>query len=126
MEEEFEESPDLQEDDEICDEEMLSDQVSQGDVAELDGKGSSLGECGRFSENDAIESSENSRPINTEEADGDFEDFIAQEEDQDKTTRATRGTNGEKTYPRTRGLPKKQIKSTKFGEESSKQNEKKL
>ena len=28
MEEEFEESPDLQEDDEICDEEMLSDQVS--------------------------------------------------------------------------------------------------
>jgi len=42
-----------------------------------DGEGSLLDECGRFSENDAIDSSENSRPINTEEGDGDFEDFIA-------------------------------------------------
>lgn len=65
----------------MCDEDMLSDQVSNGDVADEDGEGSLLDECGRFSENDAIESSENSRPINTEEGDGDFEDLIAQEED---------------------------------------------
>lgn len=126
MEEEFEESPDLQEDDEICDEDMLSDQVSHGDGADLDGKGSSLGECGRFSENDAIESSENSRPINTEEGDGDFEDFIAQEEDHDKTTRGLRGTHGDKTNHKTRPPTKKQPKLTKFGDENSKQSEKRM
>ena len=52
----------------------LSDQDSQRDE---DGQGSLLDECGRFRENDAIDSSDNSRPNNTEEGDGDFEDFIA-------------------------------------------------
>lgn len=82
MEDEFEESPDMQEDEEmIGDEDMLSDQVSQGDADE-DGEGSLLG--GRFSENDAIESSENSRPQNTEDGDENFEDFIEHEEDQQR------------------------------------------
>jgi len=76
----YEESPDLREDEEMEDDDMLSDQ-SQNDQ---DQDGSILDQCGTFSENDAIESSENSRPINTEEADENFEDLIAQEEDNAK------------------------------------------
>ena len=64
----------------MCDDDMLSDQSQN----EQDEEGSLLDECGRFSENDAIESSENSRPINTEEGDENFEDLIAQEEDHTK------------------------------------------
>ena len=76
----YEESPDLQEDEEMEDDDMLSDQ-SQNDQ---DQEGSILDECGTFSENDAIESSENSRPQNTEEGDENFEDLIAQEEENTK------------------------------------------
>ena len=74
----------MAEDEEICDEDMLSDQEvlnREADDRDED-EGSLLDECGRFSENDAIESSEGSRPVNTEEADENFEDLIDQEEEQ--------------------------------------------
>mmetsp|Transcript_40503 Transcript_40503/g.53126 ORF Transcript_40503/g.53126 Transcript_40503/m.53126 type:complete len:82 (+) Transcript_40503:111-356(+) len=81
MDEADEESPDTPEDEEMCDADMLSDQSQNMDEEvdddDDDAQNSLLDECGRFSENDAIESSENSRPNNTEEAEGDFEDFIA-------------------------------------------------
>ena len=60
---------------------MLSDQVSNGAGDDDAAEGSLLDECGRFSENDAIESSDENRPVNTEEGDGDFEYLIAQEEE---------------------------------------------
>ena len=66
----------------MLDADMLSDQSQNdddGDEEEDDGQGSLLDEVGRFSENDAIESSENSR--HNEEGTGDFEDFIAQEDE---------------------------------------------
>ena len=76
----------------MCDEDMLSDQVVSNGEAEEDGQGSLLDECGRFSENDAIESSENSRPVNTEEGEDNFEDFINHEEvETDKIGGRSRG-----------------------------------
>ena len=96
-----EESPDLNEDEEMFDADMLSDHVN--DIEEDEDV---LDECGRFSENDAIESSGDSRPGADE---GDFEDFIAaQEED----TRGGKGTAGEKSQGKVAQGRKKAAKSS--------------
>jgi len=89
-----EESPDLNEDEEMYDADMLSDHVNDAEEEEDDadedcddaGNNSLLDECGRFSENDAIESSGDSRPGAEE---GDFEDFIAAPEDDSRVGKGT-------------------------------------
>ena len=125
MDEGGEESPDVDhhlllqeevEDEEMLDADMLSDQSQNdedGDEEEDDAQGSLLDEVGRFSENDAIESSENSRP--NEEGEGDFEDFIAQEDDNQRDK-----ADGDKSQGKTaKGRrTKKATKSTRNGKKT--------